>query len=62
MAGNSISFASRRKTVKRQLALLGMCIGIPGLLSACTIRSDRKISEEKIAARQEMFKNYLKEK
>lgn len=48
--------------MKRKLALLGICIGILGLLSACVIRSDRKISEETIAARREMIENYLEEK
>jgi len=48
--------------VKRKLTHLGICIGILSLLSACTIRSDRKISEEKILARQEMYKKYLEEK
>jgi hypothetical protein len=48
--------------VRRKLAHLGICIGILILLNACTISSDKKISEEKIHARQEMFEKYLEEK
>lgn len=48
--------------MKRTLTHLGICIGILSLLSACTIRSDRKISDEKILARQEMYEKYLEEK
>ena len=48
--------------MKRTLTHLGICIGILSLLSACTIRSVRKISDEKILARQEMYEKYLEEK
>ena len=48
--------------MKRTLTHLGICIGIISLLSACTIRSDKKISEEKILARQEMYEKYLEKK
>ncbi|MCR5629281.1 hypothetical protein [Eubacterium sp.] len=48
--------------MKKKLAILGLCIGLLSLLSACTLRSNKKISEEKIEARREMFEEYLKEK
>ena len=48
--------------MKNKLAILGLCIGLLSLLSACTLRSNKKISEEKIEARREMFEEYLKEK
>ena len=48
--------------MKRTFVLLGICIVILGFFGACTIRSDKKISEEKIRARQEMFEKYLEEK
>ena len=48
--------------MKRKLAHLGICIVILSLLNACAISSDKKISEEKIHARQEMFEKYLEEK
>ncbi len=47
--------------MKRKLILLGLCIGLLCLLSACTIRSDQKIDEEKIKARREMYEDYLKQ-
>ena len=52
----------RRRKVKKTLVYLGICIVILGLLNACAISSDKKISEEKIHARQEMFEKYLEEK
>jgi len=48
--------------VKRKLIQTIICIGMISLLSACTIRSDEKISDEKIRERQEMFEEYLEEK
>ena len=48
--------------MKIKLAIPAMCSGILCLLSACTIRSDKKISEEKVDARQEMIEEYLEEK
>ena len=50
-----------RRKVKRILVVLGICIGIC-MLCACTVRSDKRISEEEIDARREMFEEYLKEK
>jgi hypothetical protein len=48
--------------VKRKLELLLICIVILSLLSACTIRSNKKISEKQINERREMFEKYLEEK
>ena len=48
--------------MKRKAVLLGMCMGILILFGACTIRSEKKISEEKIDARREMIEKYLEEK
>ena len=48
--------------MKRKLIQTVICIGMISLLSACTIRSDEKISDEKIRERQEMFEEYLEEK
>ncbi|MCR5236041.1 MAG: hypothetical protein K6E34_02425 [Lachnospiraceae bacterium] len=48
--------------MKRKITLLVLCIGMLCLLGACTIRSDKKISEKNIDARREMFEKYLKEK
>ena len=48
--------------MKRKLVLIGICIGMIGLLSACSIRSDKKISEEKLDARREIIEKYLEEK
>ncbi len=48
--------------MKRKLALLLICIVILSLLSACTIRSNKKISEKQINERREMFEKYLEEK
>ena len=48
--------------MKRKLIQTIICIGMISLLSACTIRSDEKISDEKIRERQEMFEEYLEEK
>ena len=48
--------------MKRKLIKTVICIGMISLLSACTIRSDEKISDEKIRERQEMFEEYLEEK
>ena len=36
----------RRRKVKKTLVYLGICIVILGLLNACAISSDKKISEE----------------
>ncbi|MCR5503837.1 MAG: hypothetical protein K6F53_12600 [Lachnospiraceae bacterium] len=46
----------------RPLLLSAICICISGLLGGCTIRSDKKISEETIEERREMFEEYLEEK
>ncbi|MCR5283628.1 MAG: hypothetical protein K6E18_09680 [Lachnospiraceae bacterium] len=48
--------------MKRKLAILGICMVMLGMLSACTIRSDQKISEEQIEARRELFEKYLENK
>ena len=48
--------------MKKKLVILGMYIGILCMLCACAIRSDGKISEEKIDARREMFEEYLAQK
>ena len=48
--------------MKKKLVILGMYIGILCILCACSIRSDKKISEEKIDARREMFEEYLAQK
>ena len=48
--------------MKKKLTLLGIIIGILCLLSACTIRSDKEISQDKLDARREMFEKYLAEK
>ena len=48
--------------MKRKFKILLICIGMLVLFNACTIRSDKKISEEEINARREMFERYLEEK
>ena len=47
--------------MRRKIALLGLLIGLLASLTACTIRSDEKISEEKIEARKKLFEEYLAE-
>ncbi len=47
--------------MKRKLVFFVLCIGLLCSLSACTIRSDQKIDEEKIEARREMYEDYLKQ-
>ena len=59
LSGNAVM---ERILVKRKLTILGMCIGILGLLCACTLRSDKRISEEKIDVRREVFEKYPEEK
>lgn len=48
--------------MKRKLMHLCICTGLIGVLGACTIRSDKEISEDTIDARREMFEEYLEEK
>ncbi|MCR4785807.1 MAG: hypothetical protein K5847_04035 [Lachnospiraceae bacterium] len=48
--------------MKRKITLLVICIGVLCSLCACTVRSNKKISEKTIDARREMYEEYLKEK
>ena len=59
LSGNAVM---ERIMVKRKLTIPGMCIGILGLLCVCTLRSDKRISEEKIDVRREVFEKYPEEK
>lgn len=48
--------------MKRKLVFLCTCFGVMCLLGACTIKSDRKISEDALDERRELIEDYLEEK
>ena len=48
--------------MKGKLTVILICLGLAFILCACTIRSDKQISEDEINARKELFENYLAKK
>ena len=48
--------------MRNRIILICMCVCLMFSLSACTYRSDKKISEKKLNSRKEAYEEYLKDK